>query len=185
MHSGLASLMNFTMCPIDCLSLHAQQIRKRHVKERFKEEAVAEHMAWEETAVITMDLTERSHNHLRTELQSSGRTRDINGAVNRTFVRQCAVAHTKRGGVPCSGRAPVESIRRLGEQASMPNCIIDEREDGTGIADQIAQCPSAAPLANNRREGAMQRGPPDAAGAVGSRHARWRLVRGGARSHWL
>ena len=52
--------------------------------------------AFGESGVHAIDFSERSHNHLRTDLHSSGRARSFSCACHKTFVGQVRAAHMER-----------------------------------------------------------------------------------------
>jgi len=54
--------------------------------------------AWGQSAITSIDFSERSHSQMRTDLISSGPAHGFKAAADRLLCRQFAMAHTQLGG---------------------------------------------------------------------------------------
>ena len=130
----------------------------RYTEDDFREDAMYELMKWSECADTSMDLSERHHNRMRTELLSKGQSKGAEGAIDNNFCRQMASEHANLGGDPIGQSVPLESVRRLGVGCPV---LMDRTSDldtpaGEAPAEQVGPGASVQPqLAGegSRRDG--------------------------------
>ena len=129
-----ARLADFYSKPEQCLSLMARNLRKRFSGQSFVQQALPELQEWAEKAFLSMDYVERSHNHMRTDLRSSGRAKNVRLSMDRILVRQAEGHHRSRGGRPCGKKLSWETIENLRDPAAMELCDQGANESDSGAA---------------------------------------------------
>ena len=68
-------------------------------------------------ATISIDMTERSHGLMRTDLHSSGRARNTTASSSRTFCRQAMAEHVSHGGKDMSTVPLADLVSNIGSDA--------------------------------------------------------------------
>ena len=98
---GLATQAFLSTC-MKCLPHLVQRWRSEFVVDRVLDVDALAHEArfFLESALNTIDKTERSHGQMRTDLHTKGPGREHTASANRTFLREVLSAHSARGGLP-------------------------------------------------------------------------------------
>ncbi len=96
----VASVMkHFWSIPEACLPLGVSRLKNRYVdSSRFTELAAPALEAWASSTFVSIDMSERSHNRMRNDLNTSGPGRSPTVSSNRVFCREVAAAHVAHGG---------------------------------------------------------------------------------------
>ena len=104
--SAAANMDELFSIPLECLPFICRRWRTRYNRRTFLAEAWQDLRDLGEFADLCIDLSERSHNHVRNDLKSDGPSRSLANTSARFHVRQCVTSHHDKeyGGTGYDGK---------------------------------------------------------------------------------